>query len=397
MNYFKERILSPEKFKSLRDKVVKIRREIHSYPEPGFEENRTSALIVKELEKLGISYRTGIAKTGVMGIIEGKSPGPAIALRADMDALSLQEETGASYASKRPGFMHACGHDGHVAILLGAATLLMEREFSGTIKLIFQPAEEGPGGADLMIKEGVLEDPPVKAALATHLNSSRKVGEIGVTTGLTHAATDEIYIALRGEGGHAARPHEGKDTIVMAAEAIIALQRIISRQKDPLEPVVLTIGTIKGGSRYNILADKVELTGTLRSLSMNTREHVQKLIKSTLEGVTGMWGGSFELKFEKSYPSVMCDGRVAEVVAKTAKRILGEENVNSNCPLTMGGEDFAFFTQKVPGVMFRLGGGGPDYKYTIHHPKFDFDEDALVVGSVLMTECALEILKEDWL
>ena len=397
MRYFKDKkLVQTEEIKNLKEKLVKIRRAIHAYPETGFEEEKTAELIIKELEKLGIKYKKGVAKTGVVGFIEGKFPGPTVALRADMDALNLQEETDVPYASKRPGIMHACGHDGHVAMLIGAAELLMKREFAGNVKLFFQPAEEGPGGAEVMIEEGVLNEPSVKAIIAGHLNSSREAGIIGVTPGQTNAASDELKITLFGKGGHAARPNEGKDTIVMAAEAIVSLQKIVSRMTSPLDPVVLTIGKIRGGSRHNIIASKVVMEGTIRSLSPEVKEAMPELIKKVLKGVTDMWGGRFEMEIGKSYPSLFCDKRVVNVIQKAASRVVGEENVIGDYPPTMGGEDFAFFTQKVPGAMFRLGGGGPDYKYTLHHPKFDFNEDALVIGSAVMAEGVLELLEEDW-
>lgn len=381
--------------KLLKAKLVNIRREIHSFPEPGFMEEKTSALIQEELKKIGINFKAGIAKTGITGLIEGSKDGPVVALRADMDCLTIQEETGAPYASKRSGLMHACGHDGHVACLLGAAMLLKEEDFAGKVKLIFQPAEEGPGGAEVMIEEGVLKDPPVKAIIAAHLTPTIDVGKIGITAGQTHAATIEIKIIMEGKGGHAAYPHKGVDAIAMAAEAIVSMQKIISRQIDPFEPAVLTIGTIKGGSRHNILAHKVEMEGTIRCFSNKTVELIPELLKQTLDGVVKTWGGAYEVDFIKSYPPVICDPDVVDTIKAAGEKLLGKDNIVMNYSPTMGGEDFSFFTQNIPGAMFRLGCGGPAYKHNLHHPEFDFDEDALVTGSAVLAEGALEML--NWL
>ena len=384
-----------KKAEKLNEYMREIRRKIHSYPEPGFEEVKTASLIAKELKEMGVEFKTGIAKTGVTALIKGNSPGPTVGIRADMDALSMKEETGAAYASTRPGFMHACGHDGHVACLLGTAKLLKEENFSGNIKLIFQPAEEGPGGASVMIEEGVLKDPPLEAIIAAHLDPEIEKGKIAVCYGQMYAACTEIAITINGEGGHAASPHRGKDAICMASEAIISLQKIVSRQINPFEPVVITIGTIKGGSRYNILAHRVVMEGTVRCFNRETNKTIAELMKNILDGVVMGWQGTYNLEFKESYPPLINDNRVVEIIEKAGEKLIGSENIHRNYPPNNGGEDFSFFTNLVPGAMFIIGTGEPDFSYQLHHPKFDFNEDALITGSAVMAGSALDLLKCD--
>ncbi|MEW5865694.1 MAG: amidohydrolase [Bacillota bacterium] len=377
--------------------MVALRRDLHANPELGGKEQRTAGIVASRLRALGASVRDGIAGTGVVGVISGARPGPCIAVRADMDALPIEDRKDVEYRSRVPGVMHACGHDGHVAMLLGVAKILkaLSGEFSGSVKLIFQPAEEGPGGAEPMIKGGVLSDPDVSAVVSTHIWPDLPTGVVAVRSGPVMAAVDGIDITIRGEGGHGAAPHRSVDAIVVAAQAIMALQTIASRQVNPVDPMVLTIGTISGGYRHNVIADEVRMSGTLRTLNPALRKTVPGIIDRTLAGVTQSAGGTYEFTRTPGYPALINDETVASVIAESAKRLLGKRHVIEEIEPSMGGEDFAYFLQEVPGAMFMLGAGNPSKgaKYPAHHPRFDFDEDAMANGVALMVDVVLELLQ----
>lgn len=377
--------------------MVALRRDLHANPELGGKEQRTAGIVASRLRALGASVRDGIAGTGVVGVISGARPGPCVALRADMDALPIEDRKDVEYRSRVPGVMHACGHDGHVAMLLGVAEILkaLSGEFSGSVKLIFQPAEEGPGGAEPMIKGGVLSDPDVSAVVSTHIWPDLPTGVVAVRSGPVMAAVDGIDITIRGEGGHGAAPHRSVDAIVVAAQAIMALQTIASRQVNPVDPMVLTIGTISGGYRHNVIADEVRMSGTLRTLNPALRKTVPGIIDRTLAGVTQSAGGTYEFTRTPGYPALINDETVASVIAESAKRLLGKRHVIEQIEPSMGGEDFAYFLQEVPGAMFMLGAGNPakGAKYPAHHPRFDFDEDAMANGVALMVDVVLELLQ----
>lgn len=383
--------------RDLLPQMIAVRRDLHMNPELGCEERRTAGMIASKLCELGATVREGIAGTGVAGVVTGSGPGPCVALRADMDALPIEDRKDVDYRSRVPGVMHACGHDGHVAMLLGAAKLLssLAGEFSGSVKLIFQPAEEGPGGAEPMLKEGVLSDPDVAAIAAAHLWPDLPTGVIAVRGGPVMAAADSIGITIRGEGGHGAAPHRSVDAVVVAAQAIMALQTIASRQVNPVDPVVLTIGTISGGYRHNVIADEVRMSGTLRTLNPALRRAVPDIIRRTLDGIARGAGATFEFTCSPGYPPLVNDERVAAIVADSARKMLGKRHVIEDVEPSMGGEDFAYFLQEVPGAMFMLGAGNPDRgaRYPAHHPRFDFDESAMAVGVALMVDVALELLE----
>lgn len=392
--------------------MIAVRRDLHMNPELGGEEKRTAGMVASKLCELGVSVQEGIGGTGVVGVIQGLgtstglagsgpgricAPGPCVALRADMDALPIEDRKDVDYRSRVPGVMHACGHDGHVAMLLGAAKLLssLAGEFSGSVKLIFQPAEEGPGGAVPMIKDGVLSDPDVNVVVAAHLWPDLPTGVIAVRGGPVMAAADSISITIRGEGGHGAAPHRSVDAVVAAAQAITALQTIVSRQVNPVDPLVLTIGTISGGYRHNVIADQVTMSGTVRTLNPALRKTIPDIIRRTLDGVTRSAGATFEFTYSPGYPPLANDERVAAIVADSARKMLGKRHVIEDIEPSMGGEDFAYFLQEVPGAMFMLGAGNPDKgaRYPAHHPKFDFDEDAMAIGVALMVDVVLELLE----
>jgi len=378
------------------DNMVELRRSFHMHPELGMEETRTAGIVAEELEKLGIEIETGVGGTGVVGVLRGNKQGKTIAIRADMDALPIEDRKNVDYASKVEGKMHACGHDGHTAILLGTAMLLSEMRgrINGTVKFIFQPAEEGPGGAAPMIKDGAMKDPEVDAIIGLHLFTDMPTGKIGIRYGATNAATDSFEIKIAGSGGHGAAPHRAVDAITMSAQVVSALQTIVSREINPLDSAVLTIGTIKGGYRYNVICPEVELTGTVRTLRPETRDLMPKRIEEILEGIVGGMRGSFEFRYHHGYPQVVNDERTVDLVANSARELLGDDGVVTIPEASMGGEDFSYFAQVAPGCFFRLGAGNVSKgcNYPGHHPMYNFDEDAMPVGVAVFANVVFNYL-----
>jgi amidohydrolase len=379
-------------------KMVSIRRKIHQYPELAFEEYKTSKLVAQTLKSLGLKVQTGIAKTGVVALLEGKGKNSGdikvVALRADMDALPIQEQTNLPFASKVPGKMHACGHDSHTAMVLGSAMILKElqSELNGIVKFIFQPSEEkNPGGASLMIKDGVLNDPKVDFIFGLHVRPDSDPGTVFIKEGPLMASSDEIYIKIKGKGGHGARPHFTIDPIVIASETVIALQKITSRFFDPIEPRVLTIGSIHAGTATNIIPDEVVISGTLRTMNEEWREKAWEMIERIVKGITSTYGASYELKISKGYPVLINDKKATEFVRQKAIELLGKSKVFEAKPV-MGAEDFAYYLQKVPGCFIWLGAGRKNSKYDIHSSKFTIDENAMKYGSSLLAYLAYSAL-----
>lgn len=369
--------------------LIAIRRQIHRYPELAFQENRTAALIANTLLNLGLATNTGIAHTGVVGVLPGTGSS-VVAIRADMDALPLQEQSDSPHASTIPQVMHACGHDGHVAIALGAAMVLRQlAPLPGSVKFIFQPAEEGPGGALPMVQAGVLENPAVNMLLGFHLTNSLPTGQVGVHYHQACAATDEINITILGQGGHGAHPHTAVDAVVAAAAVVTALQTVVSRQVNPLEAAVVTIGTIHGGTANNIIADQVTLWGTVRTLSPQVQHAMPGLIERLVAGVTAGHGASYRFTYKQGYPVLVTDPAVTALAEQAAGRIVGENNV-LRLPPSMGGEDFAYFAQRVPATFLRIGSGSPKHTLPGHHPRFDFDEQALRTGVCVLVQAVLD-------
>jgi amidohydrolase len=363
------------------ERVVALRRAIHQHPELGFEEHETQALIERELDALGVEHRR-VAGTGVVGVVRGALPGAVAALRADMDALPLTERSGLPFASKIDGKMHACGHDAHTAMLLGAARELqaMRATLHGTTVLIFQPAEEGPGGAEPMIAAGVLENPKVEAIAMLHVDPRIAPGDIGITPGPVNASADELYITIRGKGGHGAYPHTSIDAIPAASAVVLALQNIAARETDPLKSVVVTIGTIEGGYRNNIIADHVQMSGTLRAHDPQIRDGLEARVRRIVDHVTAAYGATADVRIVRGYPPVVNDVALAEAFARfmrehTALRV-------ERLAPTMGAEDFAYFALRVPALHVRLGirSESSGAVHPGHSPEFRIDEAALPCG-----------------
>ena len=367
-------------------RVVELRRDIHRHPELGFEETRTQSLIERELDGLGIEHRR-CARTGVVAVIRGAHSGHVAGLRADMDALPITERSGEPFSSESEGKMHACGHDAHTAMLLGAARVLqdMRAELRGTAVLLFQPAEEGAGtpslgGAEPMIAEGALDDPKVEAIAMLHVDHRLETGHIGITPGPVNASADEMIVTVRGRGGHGAYPHTAADAIPAAAAMISALQHIASRETDPLKSVVVTVGTITGGYRSNVIADEVKMTGTLRAHDPEIRNGLEARLRRILDGVAAAYGVSAHLEVFYGYPPVVNDTALSENFSQYMKA--QSRLVVDRPPPTMGAEDFAYYAQRIPGVQVRLGirSEAAGSVHSGHSPLFRVDERALPVG-----------------
>ncbi len=367
-------------------RVVELRRDIHRHPELGFEETRTQSVIERELDSIGVAHRR-CARTGVVAVIRGAHPGRVAGLRADMDALPITERSGESFSSESEGKMHACGHDAHTAMLLGAAHVLqgMRADLRGAAVLLFQPAEEGAGtpslgGAEPMIAEGALDDPKVDAIAMLHVDHRLETGHIGITPGPVNASADEIVIHVKGRGGHGAYPHTAADAIPAAAAMISALQHIASRETDPLKSVVVTVGTISGGYRSNVIADEVKMTGTLRAHDPEIRNGLEARLRRILDGVASAYGVRVQLDVFYGYPPVVNDIALAEEFSQYMK---AHSRLSvDRPPPTMGAEDFAYYAQRIPGVQVRLGIRNEDAGSTHsgHSPLFRIDERALPVG-----------------
>lgn len=377
--------------------MVADRRDIHRHPELGYEERRTAALVAARLRELGLPVRVGVGGTGVIGLIRGRQPGKTVLLRADMDALPILEENQTSYVSTTPGVMHACGHDAHTAILLGVARLLVERqeEIRGTVKLMFQPAEEGGAGAQRMIDDGVLDDPPVDAAFGLHVDAERYVGQIAVRSGPSMASADRFTITVRGRGGHAASPHRTVDPIIVAAQIITALQTIVGREVSPIEPAVVTVASLTAGTTYNVIPDTATIRGTVRAFSSEVRQLMQERIGDLARGIASALRASAEVDYRVGYPVLVNHAAMVELAREALGGLLGPRAIVDREPV-MGAEDFAFILQRVPGAFLHLGVRHPTWKTPrpVHTATFDLDEAALPVGAAALVAIALRFLEQ---
>jgi amidohydrolase len=374
------------------DLLVQTRRDLHRIPEVGYTEKKTSAYVAAYLEKEGLTVTTGIARYGVVGLLKSGRPGPTLLIRADMDALPIQEETGHDFASTHPGVMHACGHDSHMAMGLVTATVMnkIKDRFCGNIKFVFQPAEEGPGGAQPMIAAGVLENPAVDYALGCHIWPTIPEGTIGVRPGPMMASMFRFDITIQGKGGHGAMPHLCVDALEVGCQVVGALQRIVSRHMDPLSPSVVTVGQFNAGSAFNVIPETATLAGTARTFDRAVWERWPNRIETVVRGVCDAMGAGYEISCEQGYPPTINDAGMSDTVIKAASLVVGSDRVVMPSQ-TMGGEDMAFFLEKVPGCYFCVGAGNSAYA-GIHNPRFDFNEQVLVNGLETHLRVALDLL-----
>jgi len=382
-----------KEIEKLTPQLVAWRRDFHRHPEIAFEENRTSSVIREFMEGIGITVQS-FAKTGLRGVLEGQPGGKTVALRADMDALPLKEEGDKEYISQNPDAAHACAHDGHMAVMMGVAQLLSQRkdQFKGKIVFLFQPSEERiPGGAKKMIEEGAFKG--VDAVFGLHFWQPLPTGKIGAVKGAMMAQPDQFSIRVTGRGGHGSMPHTTVDPILVASHLVVNTQSIVSRNVDPLKPVVVSFGTIKGGTIDNIIPNQVELTGTVRTFDPTIQVLAEKRLREITDATCQAFGASAEVEYEKGYPPLVNDESMVDFVLEMAQKVLGKESVVEIDPV-MGGEDFAYYLQKAPGA-FLFFGMGDGMEYPHHHPAFDMDEKALPQATLLMTSLALEFLSRN--
>jgi amidohydrolase len=368
--------------------LISIRHHLHAHPELSYQEFKTSAFVQQKLAETGIPHHV-LAETGVVGMIEGKNPGSrVIALRADMDALPIREENNVPYKSTNEGVMHACGHDVHTTILLGASRILQETKdlWEGTVKLIFQPGEEkNPGGASLMIREGVLNDPEPEAIFGLHVHPGLEVGKLSFRGGMVMASADEIYITIKGKGGHAAAPHLTVDTILVASHLVVALQQIISRNRNPLSPSVLSITSVQGGFTTNVIPSEVKLMGTFRAMDEEWRFRAHELIRKQATELVHAMGAEIDLHIDVGYPMVHNNEALDKVARAEARDFMGADNVLET-EVRMGAEDFGYYTRQIPGCFYRLGVMNVEKGITsgVHTPTFNIDESAIEIGAGMM-------------
>ena len=395
---------------ALQPHLVEWRRRLHQCPELGFKEQITSAFVAQKLQEWGIEHQTGIAKTGIVATIEGKGnrgqgdketwgqgeefsiQNPKVlAIRADMDALPIQEENEVPYRSQHDGVMHACGHDGHTAIALATAYYLSQHrdDFAGTVKIIFQPAEEGPGGALPMIEAGVLKNPDVDAIIGLHLWNNLPLGTVGVRSGALMAAVELFNCTILGKGGHGAMPHQTVDSVVVAAQIVNALQTIVARNVDPIDSAVVTVGELHAGTAHNVIAASARLSGTVRYFNPKFEGYFGQRIEQIIAGICQSYGATYNFEYWQLYPPTINNAGMAELVRSQAAEVIETPvGIVPECQ-TMGGEDMSFFLQEVPGCYFFLGSANPDkdLAYPHHHPRFDFDETALGMGVEIFVRC----------
>jgi len=374
------------------EQMTEWRHDIHAHPEIAFEEQRTSDIVARELESFGIEVHRGLAKTGVVGVLTN-GDGPSIGLRADMDALPIQETNEFEHRSTIDGKMHACGHDGHTAMLLGAAKYLAEtRQFKGTINFIFQPAEEGEGGARVMIEEGLFEKFPCQSVYGVHNMPAKETGTFHLRTGPLMAAYDTFQIKVSGRGGHAAMPHQAIDPVVIASQIVTALQSITSRNLDPLESAVISVTQIHGGDTNNVIPDSVWMEGTTRCFKPEIRDWLKPSMQRVVEGVAATYGATVEFDYLRRYPPTINHPSETEIAAKIAAEVAGEIKVDTDTAPVMGGEDFSFMLEKVPGCYLFIGNGEGEGACMVHNPGYDFNDEILPVGATYFSRLVETVL-----
>jgi hippurate hydrolase len=363
--------------------LTEWRRDLHAHPELGFEEVRTSEIVAGKLAEWGIEVTRGIAGTGLVGTLRTGTSDRSIGIRADMDCLPMEEDNSFDYRSQNPGRMHACGHDGHTTMLLGAARYLAEtRNFDGTVHFIFQPAEEGGGGGRVMVEEGLFKRFPCDAVYGAHNDSTIPIGQMTAVVGQVCAAADMFSITINGRGGHAARPHRAIDPVLIGSHIVVALQSVVARRVDPLDAAVLSICQFHAGSAGNVIPESATLNGTVRTLREEVRDEMEKLMRSVIEATATAHGGQAVLNYERGYPPVVNSAAPTERAALAAAKLLGEAKVIRQRPPGMGGEDFAYMAQAVPGCFVRIGQQGAERgRVPAHHPAYDFNDDILPIGA----------------
>ncbi len=373
-------------------RLIELRRDIHAHPELSFEEVRTAGVVAAELARLGVPHRTGVGRLGVVGLIEGGRPGPTLAIRADMDALPIVERTGLEFASRNPGRMHACGHDVHTATLLGVATVLQRLApmLGGTVKLVFQPAEEGLGGMEAMLADGVLNDPPVAMALGFHNYPGMPVGAFGYVRGASQAASDQFDVEIRGRSGHAAHPDVAVDPIAAAATLILQLQTVVSREVNPIHPAVVTVAAVRAGEAHNTIPDVCTIRGTIRTLRPDTRATVRAAVERLCRGLELAMRVSCELTFSDGTPPLLNDARVLEASVAAVRAQLGD--VIAEGEPSLGAEDFALMAERVPSFQLRVGSGQPGRSDQLHNSSYQPDERCIGLGAQALSRAALELL-----
>lgn len=376
--------------------LVEIRRKIHQYPEIAYNEKRTSQLIFEYLQKIGIEAEAGIAKTGAKGLIKGNEKRITVGLRADMDALPVNEQNECDYKSKIPGMMHACGHDVHVTCLLGAAYVLskLKDRLNGNIRLIFQPAEEGVGGAMQMIKEGILDNPRVAACAALHVSPDLPAGHIGVHYGPAYSSRDSFEIIIKGKGGHGAMPHLSVDPIIVGAQLVIALPVIIRQRINAVKPVIVSICSFQAGNTENVIPDIAVIKGTVRMTDNETKEKMPELMEKIISGITSGSGAAYELIYKEGYPATVNDDNLTDILVASAAKIVGNDNIKTYSNTMMVSEDFSCYAQVVPGTIFQLGCRNEEKKiiYPLHNAKFNVDEECIKTGVAVLAQFACDYL-----
>ncbi len=378
------------------NEIVLIRRKVHQFPELGFKEIKTSSLISSYLEKLGLKVTKGIAGTGVIGLLEGATSGSTVAIRADMDALPILEENDLQYASANKGLMHACGHDVHISIALGAAHILSKNrdKFKGNVKFIFQPAEEGLGGAEIMINEGVLSNPEVDAIIALHVSPGIKSGQISISPGPVMASPVEFEIEITGKGGHAAQPQNTIDPIVIGSNIINLFQTIVSRNIDPLKSAVLSVTSFQAGTTFNIIPSTATIKGTVRCFDPLLHQEISRKMNAIISSVTGAMGANYTFNYNPSYPPVINSKEVVDLIVEASSKVIPEENIILNNQASMLAEDFSYYLNSVPGALFNLGCTHPNAKHfeNLHSSKFIVDESCIATGMEIFAQTVFDYL-----